>query len=50
MLLAIEPWVGAACLLALAPVAQATPKDTLTVALALEICRWYGGRVLAPVS
>ncbi|TDK92953.1 PucR family transcriptional regulator [Mycolicibacterium mucogenicum] len=24
--------------------------DTLTVALALEICRWYGGRVLAPVS
>ncbi|MFL0242438.1 PucR family transcriptional regulator [Mycobacterium sp. SMC-17] len=24
--------------------------DTLTVALALEICHWYGGRVLAPVS
>lgn len=24
--------------------------DTLTVALALEICRWYGARVLSPVS
>lgn len=24
--------------------------DTLTIALALEICRWYGARVLSPVS